>query len=533
MVDPDPASTWGASSAYKVAWNAAYGSGQFVLGYRNISLGSDLLPYAPVSVGSFGTASPTARTATGTCRSPFFIVCDATDLRLVLFHHFNSGVSALLDTNPASDLVGVKASLELGGVIYPLTVAGQRTFTIAAGGQVETDPLSVEVTAGTVAWVRTFIPAGQTWYSNKFTGSSGTTGGAGGFTTTTDLTNTGAAAVADSAFSVLWTAATILGVQLDGRRPSVLIAGDSVGHGAAEMGGNIGFIGINTAVPNVAGGGYLMRALRAVNIPAVNIANPGDVAAIFKTTAGHWKRESFAKYASTVICQYGRNDVSSTDTLDVIQASLMATWQLFYRRRMEVLQTTITPGGGTVTTDGYWTVANQTASPNNGKRVLLNAWLRDGAPIDATTLIAVATGTTGALRAGTAGHPLAGIIDATDAVETARDSGIWVAPTNARTVADAAQTSGQSVVTSATAAFTSADLGRRISVAGAGAAGITLHTQIFNVNNATSVTVIDQAGTTVTGTTAQIGDDITRDGTHPGPAGHARLQAAANLRLLI
>lgn len=78
---------------------------------------------------------------------------------------------------------------------------------------------------------------------------------------------------------------------------------------------------------------------------------------------------------------------------------------------------------------------------------------------------------------------------------------------------------------SASPAFTVADVGRRVSIAGAGAAGAELHGQIIAVNSATSATLIANASTTVSGATARIADDITRDGTHPGPRGHVLLSA--------
>ncbi len=78
-------------------------------------------------------------------------------------------------------------------------------------------------------------------------------------------------------------------------------------------------------------------------------------------------------------------------------------------------------------TDAWATVANQT--PNGSaetNRLDYNVWIRDGAPIDSTTKAPVAIGAAG-LRAGQAGHPLAGYIDAADLGESARNSGKWKA----------------------------------------------------------------------------------------------------------
>lgn len=74
-----------------------------------------------------------------------------------------------------------------------------------------------------------------------------------------------------------------------------------------------------------------------------------------------------------------------------------------------------------------------------------------------------------------------------------------------RTVADAAITSGAAILTSATAAFTAADVGSAITVAGAGAAAATLTTTVLSYTNATTVVLAANAGTTVTGASCTIG----------------------------
>lgn len=80
------------------------------------------------------------------------------------------------------------------------------------------------------------------------------------------------------------------------------------------------------------------------------------------------------------------------------------------------------PAQSTWATTANQTVANSTKEAN---RVQLNGWLRSGAPIVAGA--AVAAGTQGATTAGQSGHPLYGLWEITDRVETARDSGIWKA----------------------------------------------------------------------------------------------------------
>jgi hypothetical protein len=76
-----------------------------------------------------------------------------------------------------------------------------------------------------------------------------------------------------------------------------------------------------------------------------------------------------------------------------------------------------------------------------------------------------------------------------------------------RTVNDGAMTAGLAVLTSATAAFTAADVGRDVSVAGAAAGGLTLYTTITVFTNATTVTLgaTNLSGGNVSGAAVTVG----------------------------
>lgn len=82
---------------------------------------------------------------------------------------------------------------------------------------------------------------------------------------------------------------------------------------------------------------------------------------------------------------------------------------------------------------------------------------------------------------------------------------------------DGAITTGTAVFTSATAPFTSGDVGKVIRVVGAGAAGATLSTTISGFANSTTVTLTANAGTTVSAKAFSFGTDDT-----------AAIQAALN-----
>ena len=76
-------------------------------------------------------------------------------------------------------------------------------------------------------------------------------------------------------------------------------------------------------------------------------------------------------------------------------------------------------------------------------------------------------------------------------------------------------TAASFTMTSATAAFTTADLGRIVALAGAGAAGVTLYAGISAINNSTSVSLFTAATTTVSAANLIIADTYTADGLHP------------------
>lgn len=76
-------------------------------------------------------------------------------------------------------------------------------------------------------------------------------------------------------------------------------------------------------------------------------------------------------------------------------------------------------------------------------------------------------------------------------------------------LADAAITSGDATLTSATASFVAGDVGKLITVDGAGAAGAHLSTTIASINSSTSVELSVSAGTTVAGARCVYGTNDT------------------------
>jgi lysophospholipase L1-like esterase len=470
-----------------------------------------------------------ARVTVGTSRVPHTVAADCTDLRLVYGNWFNNGVTLTpihLDVDGTA-VVQIKASVEIGSVIYRVTFGGSVTGTMDGGGMLVSDPLPLDIDAGTVIYTRTFLAAGTTgWYYNKY---SYVAGGSGGFITTTDLTAPGSAAVADSSFSPQFAPITILGSSLTGLPlPSVIIIGDSIGSGYGDAPGTISHQGRNITTPAIAGGGFIARALHG-QIGAVQVAFPGDTVGDFITNQGHFRRMSFASIASTAIVEYGRNDLTTGDPVATIQANLVTLWTMCANRGMRVFQTTITPR--TSSTDGWVSAGNQATTGNEANRTALNDWLRAGAPL--VSGVATAVGTSGALTAGQTGHPLFGVFEVADLVETARNSGIWKAAAGSRSVSNAAITSSAVTLTSATASFQTSDVGRSVTVAGAGVAGALLTGLIVSRNSATSVNLDTSATTTVSGAALTIGDTYTLDGLHPTPYASVAMAAAIDTTQIV
>lgn len=473
-----------------------------------------------VSLDSFTSSNPAAQTATGTARVPFFVAADTTDLRCSFTHRYNTGSSTFQDTIPTSDLVGLRATLEINGSLYPMTVNGQVVFNIGAGGIVQSDPIPVEVLAGSIVYVRTFMPSGMMWYYNRFT--SAYSSGSGGFTATTDLTPKGSVTIPDSSNKLLWTAHSITGTHLNSRRPVALLIGDSIANGAGDAYvPSASYVGVNVANPAAIGGGYVVRACRSAGIPVANAGISGDAFSAFVIPINRWFRTSVAPDVSNVICEYGRNDISVGGTLATIQAGAITAWLLFSRRGIKVFQPTITPLTGSP--DGWTTTIHQVPNNTEPVRVLFNNWLRDGAPLDGATFAPVTTGTSpaGTIRAGSAGHPLSASFEVADVVETARDSGIWVAPTNLRTVSGASTTAAGFTVTSVTAQFSAADVGRKFVITGAGPGGNPYVGLAQSFNSTTSMTMSTAITNTVSATSISVCDNNTADGTHPGSYLHA------------
>lgn len=512
-----------------VSWGN-FGAGQSAAGYElaaaaNAALG--VFPSNPLRaltsrntvLGSTktGDASHTGATYRFWFQTP--LNADVSDLSFTYANWAMTLTGEVAGDNP----ITVKAYLEYNGVSYPIFFSGAQTVTIAPGASAYNDPLSLTIPRNSIAWVRTFVTsagtASGTWPLGHaalvISGTYDNNNYAAG--TNADLAS-GTGVISGAAATASYHPIAIYG-RLSAMQVVAGILGDSIARGVGDFGQS------NSSITSPYMG-FLERAF-SNTIPWVNGAQSGYKAANIVPPLARIM-ETFARVGvTTVIDELGVNDLPLG--LAALQAAQIQTWGLLKARNIKVLQTTITPSQVN-STDGWTSVANQTSAsaPNELVRTSFNDWIRAGAPI--VNGAAVAIGTAGALLAGQAGHPLSGFIEIADTVETARNSGKWKVSATARAVADGAITTGTPTLTSNTAAFTAADLGTVVYVAGAGAAGAALIATIQTINSGTSVTLSANAGTTVSGAATGLGA-MTIDGLHPATAMHLLMGTPINAAL--
>ena len=270
---------------------------------------------------------------------------------------------------------------------------------------------------------------------------------------------------------------------------------------------------------------------------------PHYIVGLSGTTAQRWtdsyinsfRRKSVMSgiYHTDVIYELGVNDFQGGANLATVQSRWIAAWKELSRSGRNIWQTTITPAVIT-STDIFTTVAGQTANAQASVIASANDWLRDGAPINKATGLAVSTGTEGedivranryytkinsvadkTIFSNNIGHPLTGIFEVADAIETSRNSGIVKVNFGARVLTNGAIASASTSFASSTGNFTSADIGRNIAIIGAGAAG-PLITSITGITSSTQVTLAAAASATVSNATTYVSPyGGMADGVHP------------------
>lgn len=401
----------------------------------------------------------------------------------------------------------------------PVWFGGSRSIVVQPGAVVASDPIPVSVRKGQRPWVFThmtvasgnfplgFMPLVNDAEGHNYANPAGANRAASG---TGSVGNFVQSSRMYGPFALLGQVATPVNV--------LGIHGDSISAGTGDGGDYTDWGWIHRAL----GTDYARQRISLYGTLAKRWTDNGGLFSLRRKTIAD--RCGITHY----LLPLGTNDVNQGRTVAQVQASLVALWFERAATGKPIMVATLPPI--TTSTDAWTTTAGQTATANEANRVAVNNWVRDGAPILAGAAAPTGSSAVGTLRMGQAGHPVSDYLEIADPVETARNSGIWKA--TGRVVNDAAMTAGQPTLTSASAAFTSADSGRVVQVAGAGAAGATVAATITAVTNATTVTLNVNATSTVSGQVARIrAGDYAPDGIHPSLVGHAAIAAAVAAKL--
>ncbi|UUZ93266.1 hypothetical protein LJK87_00140 [Paenibacillus sp. P25] len=241
--------------------------------------------------------------------------------------------------------------------IYWDTNNTQRTYTFAVGETKFTTPFNFNFTKGTRVWLNYYIacPAGGTMPKNgmKLVKADGDVAIPNG----TDMTDTGGMSMAsDYVGGAVMMPIAIVGKEIGGPTPSILLVGDSIQAGTGES--------ANT--PNARGFG--VRMCYDMSFPYSNIAVGGETGANF--VLNHNRRLEVAPFCTHVIDNYGTNDNGATlatmkATIKNIGNALKSANPNIYSYRM-----TIIPRGTSTTP-----YSNQTWYAPGGVKDQINAWM--------------------------------------------------------------------------------------------------------------------------------------------------------------
>lgn len=408
----------------------------------------------------------------------------------------------------------------------PVWFNGSRKVVIPPGGQVVSDVVGVSFKKGDRPWVFTYVTVESGGFPLTATPSAADNEGHMYANPAGSVHADGVSVTSPATTTRVYGPSAILGPTL--KPTSVLgILTDSIGSSYTDA-------------KEFVDHGWILRAL-ADDYPYIRAGLAGTTAAAW-TTSGGWRaprRKALAALTNVThwLIPLGTNDINTGSGFAASQTALIAMWTERANTGMPIAVCTLPPI--TTSADTWATAAGQTASDNEAARVSMNTWLRDGAPI-ATGGVAAATGSNaaGTVRIGQVGHPVSLLLEVADAVETARNSGLW--KTYGRIVTDGAMTVGSNVVTSATAAFTASDTGRRVLIDGAGPDGAAV-TGVATYESPTTVTLrnvadtaVVNASTAVSGARTVIGfSGVVEDGVHPSgkrgvndPGGHELIATA-------
>lgn len=308
--------------------------------------------------------------------------------------------------NPVGGAATITAAIEYPvGTFTQLKFSGSASGTIPDQSFVLTDRLPVSIPSGATFYVRSYYTnAAGICYNSK--GCNTSAGEHCTFAASGVVDQTMGGTITDTSAGVGYGPCAILSAATV---PSFAVIGDSRA------------VGINDTYSGTATGlGEITRSI-GDSYAYINVAIPSSTAATMAGAGRSSNKYKLAQYCTHVICQYGINDFSSS-TAATLEGNIQTLHSLLAGKPFYVC--TVAPKSSS--TDSFATTTNQTPDAvSNSRRTSYNAWV----------------------RANTGGF--SGFIEIADQVESARDSGVWKAPSyttdglhESQTAAVAIQSSG-------------------------------------------------------------------------------------------
>lgn len=295
----------------------------------------------------------------------------------------------------------IAAAVEIDGTVYPFTFNGQaRTPTATASTLARSDMLTIpRQDKGTNVRFRVFGADGSTVQAGMPGWQQGITQ-----STTGDLTVAGSGAIPTNGGIM---EGRVGPVSVSGYTSAATVAVAGIGDSIVEGGNDAPYEATNP------GGGFFIRGMRAAQIP-------GSSYGVWATNTPT-KPDTDPRFAhgldnhTHALVEYGTNALTGAKTWQDVAIPLVSFWTWLAAKGLKVAQTTLIPKtwGDPSTVEGQ-TVAG---ADSEARRLAFNAWLRDGAPLDAAGAPAT-VGASGAKRMGDTGHPLGWVVD-TDATVSA------------------------------------------------------------------------------------------------------------------
>lgn len=321
-------------------------------------------------------------------RSALIATENLTSIRVAFAGFYNVGPigGAPIPDTGLGATVTITASVEYpAGTFTQLKFSTSPTGTIPNAGVLFSDYVTVSIPSGATFWIRNFrTSTGGIFYNpwqNSFLGEATEVAASG----LTDKTMSGTIVDSGNGWSVPPLA--VLGMTTN---PSVIIVGDSIAAGYNDTEDTS-----NTSTGRNGKIGVIARSLG--NVPFLNLAVSGENAYTWSTDATG--RNQVIQKGSHLISELGLSDViNHGQTVPNTETALQSVYALA-RTGQKIYQTTWTPHASS--TDGYLTLANQTAL-DNAARTSFNTAAR---AVFSNTL---------------------GTIDVASVLESSLNSGIWV-----------------------------------------------------------------------------------------------------------